>query len=326
MQAFKFLKHCCGFIAAFVFASTVWAQADFPRRAVTLVNPYPPGGLADMTARQIAIRLSNLWKQPVIVDTRAGAAGNLAASFVANAPADGYSLLFTIPEALSITKASGVKVGFDPADDLEPVALVAQSSTVLIVNSASPFKDFAQFMAYAKANPGKLNFGSQGLGSSFHLALEQLKSMSGTDIVHVPYKGAAAVLTDLMGSRIDAMIATTSLAAPNVKAGKVRVIAVTSGTRLAQFDRVPTVSESGYAGFEYPVGLGVFVRSGTPAALVEKLNSDIRKVMHEQSFIDLLAESSSVTTNLQASEFQKRWTRETAGYRQLMQKSNIKLE
>ena len=314
------------FVALIAFAGSVLAQAAYPARSVTLINPYPPGGLADATARQLGIRLSILWKQPVIVDTRPGATGNLAATLVVGAPADGHTLLFTIPEALSITKASGASVGFDAAADLEPVALVALSSTVLVVNANSPIKSFADFMAYARANPGKVNFGSQGQGSSFHLALEQLKAWSGADIVHVPYKGAVAALTDLMAGRIDAMIATTTLAAPNVKSGKLRAIAVTSGERLSQFEGVPTVRESGFPRFEYPVGLGVFVRTGTPAALVERLNADIRKVMHDPSFVELLTQSAATTTDLTAAAFQKRWAQETEGYRQLIQESKIRFD
>ena len=314
------------FLATLALSAAVSAQSEFPRKAVTLVNPYPPGGLADSTARQLATRLQALWKQTVIVDTRPGAAGNLAAAIVANSPPDGYTLLFTIPEALAITKASGAAVGFDPAADLEPVALVALSSTVLIVNANSPFMTFKDFMGHAAQKPGKLNFASQGQGSPFHLALEQLKGMSGTDILHVPYKGAALALTDLMAGRVDAMIATTTLAAPNVKAGKVRAIAVTSGQRLTQFEGVPTVAESGYAGFEYPVGLGIFVRAGTPRHLVERLNADIRKVMHEPTFLELLENSATVTTELSAGEFRARWTNELNKVQQLIKKSNIKFE
>ncbi|QHE87514.1 Bug family tripartite tricarboxylate transporter substrate binding protein [Hydrogenophaga sp. BPS33] len=302
------------------------AQSDFPRKPVTLVNPYPPGGLADSTARQLAQRLSTVWGQSVVVDTKPGAAGNLAAQAVINAPADGYTLLFTIPEALSITKASGVKVGFDPAADLEPVALVALSTTVLIVPANSPHGSFKAFMEHAAQQPGTLNFGSQGQGSSFHLALEQLKLLSKTQITHVPYKGAAAALTDLTAGRIDAMIATTQLALPNVQAGRVRVLAVTSGERLAQFPGAPTIAESGFAGFEYPVGLGVFVRHGTPVGLIQKINADVRKVMNEPSFVELLAKSATVTTDLGASEFKSRWVRETKGYSDLIRTSNIKFE
>ena len=309
-------------------ALPVLAQAPetFPTRQVTLVTPYPPGGLADATARQLSNRLSALWKQTVVVDTRPGANGNVAAGLVAKSAPDGYTLLFAIPEALGITKASGANVGFDPAADLTPVALVAESSTVLIVGADSPYKSFADFMAFAKANPGKVTFGSQGQGSQFHLALERLKLMSGTDIVHVPYKGAAPALTDLLGGRIDAMIATTTLASPNVKSGKVRVLAVTSGERLAQFPGVPTVAESGFAGFVYPVGLGIFVRAGTPRPLVDRLNADIRKVMHEPDFLEILAQSATTTTNLGAAEYQQRWAKEAQEIAQVISRANIKFE
>ncbi len=298
----------------------------FPTRVVTLVTPYPPGGLADSTARQLANRLSTLWKQSVVVDTKPGANGNVAGAFVAKSPPDGYTLLFAIPEALAITKASGAAVGYDPAADLTPVALVAESSTVLIVPADSPHKTFKEFMEFAAKNPGKVNFASQGQGSQFHLALERLKQMSGTDIVHVPYKGAAPALTDLLAGRIDAMIATTTLAAPNVKAGKVRVIAVTSGERLSQFPGVPTVAESGFPGFVYPVGLGIFVRSATPKPLVDRLNADIRKVMHEPDFLEILTQSATTTTDLGAAEYQARWSKEAQDLVQVITKANIKFE
>ena len=301
-------------------------QPAFPTRLVTLVNPYPPGGLADSTARQLSVRLSAMWKQPVVVDTRPGANGNVAASIVAKSAPDGYTLLFAIPEALAITKASGANAGFDPATDLTPVALVAQSSTVLIVGADSPFKTFKEFMDFAAANPGKLTFGSQGQGSQFHLALERLKLLSATDIVHVPYKGAAPALTDLMGGRIHTMIATTSLATPNVKAGKVRVLVVTSGSQLAQFPGVPTLAQAGFAGLSFPVGLGVFVRAGTPRTVIDQLNADVRKVMHEADLLDILAQSATSTTDLTASEFQARWSREAQELAQLIAKASIKFE
>ena len=311
---------------AATFAGTAIAADPFPTRLVTLVTPYPPGGLADSTARQLSMRLSTLWKQSVIVDTRPGANGNIAASIVAKSPADGHTLLYAIPEGLAITKASGANVGFDPAGDLVPVALVAESSTVLIVGADSQFKTFRELMDFAASNPGKLTFGSQGQGSQFHLALERLKILSNTDIVHVPYKGAAPALTDLLGGRINMMIATTTLAAPNVKAGKVRVIAVTSGARLSQFPGVPTVAESGFAGFSYPVGLGVFVAKGTPKAIVDQLNTDVRKVMHEPDLLDILAQSATSTTDLTPAEFLARWSREAQELSQIIARANIRFE
>ena len=324
--ALRALLACLLSVALYAAALAASAQSAFPTRVVSLVTPYPPGGLADATARQLANRLTTLWKQSVIVDTRPGANGNVAASMVARSAPDGYTLLFAIPEALAITKASAANVGFDPATDLTPVALVAESSSVWIVGAESPYKTFKEFMEAAAKNPGKLTFGTQGQGSQFHLALERLKLMSGTDIVHVPYKGAAPALTDLIGGRIDAMIATTTLAAPNVKGGKVRVLAVTSGERLSQFPGAPTVAESGYAGFSYPVGLGVFVRAGTPAALVHRLNADIRKVMREPDMLEILAQSATATADLSAIDYQARWTREEQDLAQLIAKAKIKFE
>jgi tripartite-type tricarboxylate transporter receptor subunit TctC len=272
------------------------------------------------------VRLGARWHQSVIVDSRPGATGNIGAALVVRAPADGYALLFTIPEALAITKASGQSVGFDPAADLEPVALVALSSTVLIANANAPFKTFGEFLDYARKNPGKLNWASQGRGSSFHLGLEQFKTMAGVDIVHVPYKGAAPALTDLLAGRVDVMIATTTFATPYVTDGKVRVIAVTSAERLKQFSGVPTVAEMGYPGFDYAVGLGIFVRRGTPSALINRINADIRSVMHEPSFLELLGQSATVTTDLSANDFRDRWQAQERDLAKLISTSHITFE
>ena len=302
------------------------AQGDFPSRPVTIVLPYPPGGLADAASRRLAQRLSEVWKVSVVVDSKPGAAGLLGAGIVAKAPADGYTLLYTIPETLSITKAARTQPGFDPVNDFQPVALTALSSTVLTVPSDSPHKTFRDFIDFARRNPGKLNFGVQGTGSSFHLALEQLKALSGTDITAVPYKGAAPAMTDLLGGRLDGMIVSTSVTRPHVQAGKLRVIAMTSKDRVPQMPGVPTIAESGFAGYDAPVGLGVLVRAGTPRPIVDKLSADIRRVMHEPAMVEWLATVATVTSNMTSEEFRARIQREVQTYGQLMDKAGIKLE
>ena len=301
-------------------------QSDFPSKPVTIVLPYPPGGLADAASRRLAQRLSEVWKVSVVVDSKPGAAGLLGAGIVAKAPADGYTLLYTIPETLSITKAARTQPGFDPVNDFQPVALTALSSTVLTVPADSPHKTFRDFIDFARRNPGKLNFGVQGTGSSFHLALEQLKALSGTDITAVPYKGAAPAMTDLLGGRLDGMIVSTSVALPHVQAGKLRVIAMASKDRVPQMPGVPTIAESGFAGYDAPVGLGVLVRAGTPKPIVDKLSADIRRVMHEPAMVEWLATVATVTSNMTSEEFRARIQREVQTYGQLMDKAGIKLE
>lgn len=302
------------------------AQSEWPGKPVTIVMPYPPGGLADNLSRRMAQRLSEIWKVSVVVENKPGAAGLMGAGLIARGPLDGQSVLFTIPETLSITKAARVQSGFDPITDLQPVALVALSSTVLTVPTASPHRTLKEFLDYARNHPGKLNFGVQGVGSSFHLALEQLKAMSGTDITAVPYKGAAPAVVDLLAGRLDGMIVSTSVTIPHVESGKLRVIAITSKDRIPQMPDIPTVAESGYAGYDSPVGLGVLVRAGTPRPIVDKLSTDIRRVMNEPAMLEYLGKVATVTSNITPDEFRARMQREVVTYAKLIETAGIKLE
>ena len=302
------------------------AQSDWPAKPVTMILPYPPGGLGDTVARRLSARLSEMWKVPVTVDSRPGAGGLLGAGLVAKAPADGQTLLFTIPETLSITKAAKSPQEFDPVDDFQPLALVTLSSTVLAVPAGSPHRSFAEFMDFARKNPGKVNFGIQGTGSGFHLALEQLKAMGGVSITAIPYKGAAPTMVDLLAGRIDGIIVSTSVTIPHVQSGKLRVIAVASKDRVPQMPGVPTISESGLKGYDAPVGLAVFARAGTPAAIVSRASTDIRRVMHEPPMLEYLSSVAATTTDLTPAEFRECIQREVKTFAQLIEKAGIKLE
>ena len=296
-------------------------QQEFPSKAVTIILSYPPGGLGDSSARRLAQRLSEMWKVPVLVDSKPGAAGLLGAGIVAKAPADGHTILYIIPETLSVTKAlHRTAAGFDPINDLQPVAITALSSTVLVVPFDSPHKTFKDLIEFARRNPGKLNFGIQGIGSAYHLAFEQLKAMSGTEIMPVPYKGAGLAISDLLARRLDGMIFTTSIAIPYVQTDKLRVLAVASADRISQMPAVPTIAESGYPGYDAPVALATMVRAGTPRHIVDKLSADIRKVMHEPAMVEWLAQISTVTSNLTPEEFKARMQREIASYQRIIDK------
>lgn len=320
------------FTAGLLAAAGAWstgsvAQVDWvPTKTVNIVMPYPPGGLADACSRRMAQRLSDMWKVSVLVENKPGAAGLLGAGQVAKGLTDGHTLLFTIPETLSITKAARTQVGFDPIADLQPVSLVALSSTVLTVPADSPHKTFRDLLEFARRNPGKLNFAVQGTGSSFHLALEQLKAMTGTDMAPVPYKGAAPALTDLLAGRVDAMIVSTSVTMPHVQSGKLRVLAMASKDRVPQMPGVPTIAESGVGGYDNPVGLGVFVRVGTPRPIVDRLSTDIRRVMHEPAMVDWLASVATFTSNMTPEQFRARMMQEVESYSQLIAKANIRFE
>jgi tripartite-type tricarboxylate transporter receptor subunit TctC len=307
-------------------ATPARAQSDFPKRAVSLVLPFPPGGIADTVARKLAERLAVSWNVPVVVENKAGAAGNIGAAGVAKSAPDGHTLLVTVTDGLVIAAASKAQVGYDPLKDLEPVALASLSSTVLVANAASPLRTFNDVVTYAKQNPGKLNFGTNGIGSSFHLNLEQIKAASGVDITHVPYKGGAQVVTDLVAGRLDLTIVTAFLAAPQIQAGKMRAIALASAQRSAMLPGVPTIAESSIPGFDSPLGMGVFAPAGTPPALIDRINNDVRKAMAAPEVRNSLAQTDTINTNLTAAEFKARFQREVATLAQLIAKSNLKFE
>ena len=317
-------------LVACLWAAPVAAQAQdrFPSRPVTLVVPWSPGAVVDNVGRRIALRLGELWGQSVVVKNEAGGGGNPAAAGVSRAPGDGHTLMLTLHDGLIIAKAASMKIGFDPLADLAPVGLVGQSVTVLVVKKDSPFKTFDDMIRFAKANPGKLNFGGNGSGTSLHFALERLNGAAGTSIVHIPYRGGAPAMLDVLAGRVEMMIATVSLAKPHLDAGNIRAIAVGNLQRSELFPGVPTIAESGYPGFEVPtgVGLGLFAPPSTPRALVDRLNADLRKVVAEPDTDAWLRSVGVSPEQLTAPQYSARLKTEVAQIEDLIRKFNIKLE
>jgi len=304
------------------------AQDKFPAKPVTLVVPWSPGAVVDNVGRRIAQRLSELWGQNVVVKNESGGGGNPAAAGVSRAPGDGHTLMLTLHDGLIIAKAANIKIGFDPLADLAPVGLVGLSVTTLVVRKDSPFKTFDDMIRFARANPGKLNFGGNGTGTSLHFALERLNAAAGTAIVHVPYRGGAPAMMDVLAGRVDMMIATVSLAKPHLDAGTLRAIAIGNAQRSELFPGTPTVAESGYPGFEVPtgVGLGLFAPPSTPRTLVERLNADLRKVVAEPATNAWLRSVGVVPEQLSATQYETRLKAEVAQIDDLIRKFNIKLD
>ena len=317
-------------LGAWLFALAVPARAQdkFPSRPVTWVIPWSPGAVVDNVGRRLAQRLSEVWGQPVVVENRAGAGGNPAAAQVARAKPDGYTLMLTLHDGLIIAKAANMKIGFDPLADLTPIGLVGQSVTAIVVRSDSPFRSFDELIKYAKANPGKLNFGGNGTGTSLHFALERLNAAAGTSIVHIPYKGGAPAMVDVLAGRVDMMIATLSLAQGHLKAGTIRALAIGNAQRSDLFPGIPTVAESGFPGYEVPtgVGLGLFAPRGTPRALVERLNADLRSAVAEPALNAWLKSAGIVPEQPRASEYESRLKKEVAQIEDLISKLNIKVD
>ncbi|HET7093397.1 MAG TPA: tripartite tricarboxylate transporter substrate binding protein [Thermomicrobiales bacterium] len=285
-------------LAALLAAPGARAES-FPDHSVRIVVPFPPGGSNDITARVLAQKLSERWGHQAVVDNRAGAGGNVGAELVAKAPADGYTLLLAAPGPLTVNQSLFRNLPFDPAKDFAPVALVASVPNVLMVHPSVPAKTVGELIALAKKQPGQLNFGSSGNGSTNHLAGELFKTMAGIDIVHVPYTGAAPAMNDLIGGHIPMMFDNMPGALVQIKAGTVRPIAVAGTKRAAALPDLPTVAESGVPGFEASSWFGLVARAGTPAAVLTRLTNDVDDILRmpeiEKRFAELGAEPGRVS-------------------------------
>jgi tripartite-type tricarboxylate transporter receptor subunit TctC len=258
--------------APFTFAQ---GAANYPTKPVRLVVPFPAGGTTDILARAVAQKLSEAWGQQVIVDNRPGAGGNIGSDLVAKSKPDGYTLLMGTVGTHAINPSLYKNMPYDHVKDFVPVILVAGVPNVLVVNPSLPVHSVPELIAYAKANPGKLNFASSGNGTSIHLSGELFKAMTGVEMTHVPYKGSAPALTDLIGGQVQLMFDNLPSSLPFIKAGKLRALAVTSGARAAALPDLPTLAESGLPGFEASSWFGVLAPAGTPRDIVAKLNGAI---------------------------------------------------
>lgn len=270
-----------------VFASGTHAQS-YPSKPIRLVVPWPAGGVVDLAARQMGIRLQTALGQPVVVENKLGAGGNIGADVVAKAPADGYTLLLT-SSALTVSTAIGAKMQFDAIKDLERVALVGYAPSVLVVSASSKIQTVQELIKAARGQPGALSYASAGVGSPAHMTGELFKSRNELFILHIPYTGAPAAMTDQIAGRIDFHFSNAAVALPQVKAGKVRALAVTSAQRMASLPQVPTMMEAGVDKFEADQWLGLLAPKGTPSEVVQKLAAEVNKVLAQEEFSAALA-------------------------------------
>ena len=253
-----------------------------------MVVPYPPGGPLDIMARAIGQKLTEAWSQPVVVDNRAGAGGNIGADLVAKSAPDGYTLLMGAVATHAINPTLYGKMPYDPVKDFAPVALVAQVPNVLVVHPALPVKSVRQLIELARERPGNLNFGSGSTGSTGHLAGELFKTMAGVQMVHIPYKGGAPAMADLLAGQVQLMFDNLANALPNVKAGRLRALAVTTLARSPAMPELPTIAESGLPGFDLTTWFGVLVPAGTPPEIVAKLNAEIVRALNAKDMRERL--------------------------------------
>ena len=260
-----------------LFATQARAQR-FPAAQVRIVVPFPPGGATDVLGRVLGTHLQALWGQTVISDYRPGAAGLIGTRQVTASPADGHTLLMASTGAI-LALAGGQPGPFEVTRELSPVSLIAAPPYIVVVNPAVPADNAAELIAHAKANPGKLTFGSSGAGSASHLSGALFARMAGIDMLHVPYRGTGPAVTDLLGGRIDVMFSPALAVTPHIAAGTLRVIGVTSAARSALFPDFPTVAETGLAGYQSLGWFGLFAPAGTPREIVTKVSADVGRVL-----------------------------------------------
>lgn len=313
--------------AGTAFAQTS-AQANaqaYPVKPIRLIVPFPPGGTTDILARTVGQKLTVALGQPVVIENRPGAGATIGADAVAKAPADGYTLLMG---AVHHTIAPSVykRLSYDVQKDLAPVSVVAIVPNVLVVGPGFPAKTVQELVAYAKANPGKLTYASNGNGTAHHLIGEQFKAQTGTDIGHIPYKGSAPAITDLMGGQVSMMFDTTSSALPYIKAGKLRALAVATAKRSSALPDVPTLAEAGLPGFDIASWFGVMAPAGTPPEIVAKLSAEISRSLAsddvKQQFAAIGAEPVGNTPAQMRSQIQT----EIGRFGKLVKQANLSMD
>lgn len=264
---------------------------NFPNKPVRVVVPFAAGGTSDIVTRILAQRMEEIWGQQMVVDNRPGAGGSIGSEIVAKSAADGYTLLMATVATHGINASLYRKIPYDPVADFSPVTLVASTPSVLMLHPSIPAASVRDLIALAKASPGQLNFGSSGNGSSHHLAGELFDSMAGVKMTHVPYKGTAAALVDLLGGRIQLTFDTLPSAMPYVKGGKLKPIAVTSAKRTRSLPDLPTIAESGVPGYEVTSWYGLLAPAGTPPEVVKKLNADFVRAIRIPEVTDKMVEA-----------------------------------
>lgn len=316
-------KHLRNFAIAMSFTASALAQS-YPEKPIRLVVPFPPGGSVDMIARMVGKKLSDNLGQPVIVDNRAGASGNIGMDHVAKAAPDGYTLLMA-SAALTANAHLYKKMSFDPLKDLQPVIRVADQPNVLVVNPSLGVKSVQDLIALAKSKPGKLTFGSAGLGAAQQIAAEVFMMKTETKMLHVPYKGGAPALADLVGGQIDLMFETSPTAVPFVTTGKLVALAVTTPNRLSTLPRLPTVAEAGVPGYEAYTWLGVVAPARTPREIVAKLNAEVKKIMTPE-FRDELTKINLVPVGDSPEEFTNFVKRDFDMYRRIVNEARIEAQ
>ena len=329
-QTSPFIR-CLPVVAALVLTilavvSPLRAAADYPDKPVRLVVPFPPGGGADNLARLIMPRVAQALGKPIIIDNKPGAGGNIGAEYVAHAAPDGYTLLYGTNGTHAINASLYRDLRFDPINDFAPVSRMTEIAAMLIVNPEVPAKSVDELIRYAKAHPGKVNFASAGNGTTSHLAGELFKTMAGIDIQHVPYRGGALAVADLLGGHVQMMIDVMPNAYPLAKEGRVRGLAVSTAQRFPGAPEYPTIAESGLPGFEASAWDGIFVPAGTPGPIIAKLNAAIRTALDDPDLAEALRSNGARPVPSTPEEFARHIAESSKKWATIVRASSAKVD
>jgi len=318
------------YAAEVVVAASTFAMASsyaaYPEKPIRIVVAYTPAGATDILARTVGQKLNEVWGQPVIIDNRPGANGNIGTEYAAKATPDGYTILMVTAGTHGINPSLYRKLGFDAVKDFEAVSLVAMVPNIFVVNNSLPAKDVREFIAYAKANPGKLNYGSPGNGSTAHLSMELFKSMTGIQMGHIPYKGSAGVLADLIGGQIVATMDNMPPYLPQVKAGKIRALAVSPAKRSAAAPDIPTVAESGVPGYDSGAWFGLVAPAHTPKDVVNKLSRETARILQLADVRARLTDLGAEPVGGTPEQFAAHIKSEIAKWAKVIKEANVELQ
>ena len=321
LMKFLLLSLCVGLSLGSAIAADI-----FPERPVRIVVPYPPGGFNDTLARVVGDRLTKAWNQPVLVENRPGGNTLIGNNVVAKSPPDGYTILITPLPFAALPGLYGAKLPYDALKDFQPLILAANTQNVLAVRNDLPVNNVKELLDLAKKNPGKLNYGSTGSGSSNHLSMELLMRMTGARMTHVPYKGSAPAVLAIIAGDIDVLFDNLPNLLQQIKAGKMKAIAVTGTDRASLLPSLPTVAESGVPGFEVTVWYGMQLPAGTPKPLLERINHDIARVLKEADVVKLFREQGVEVIASTPDAFAKLVQREVTKWTEVIIGANIKVE
>ena len=303
-----------------------WAQDKWPSKPVSYIVPFPAGGTTDILGRLIGQKLGPLLGTTIVIDNKGGAGGSVGSEVASRAPADGYTLLGGTISSHAINVSLYPKLGYDPVKSFSPIAMIGSNPVVLVVGQNSPYKTLQDVLTAARARPKTISSASAGSGTSQHLALELLGFKSGTQFIHVPYKGSGPAIQDVIGGQVDMMFDTTVVAGPHIQSGKLRALAVTSAKRLEFMPNVPTVAESGVPGFELMSWQAIFAPAGTPKPIVDQLHREIMKILQQPDMLDRLKALGVQPSTLTIDQFSTFQKAEVEKWAQVIKAANVKLE